>query len=237
MSYQVAQDSEYVGNNYWKWSAWIEAEPAELDAVAEVTWVLHPTFKQPRVSSSDRARKFRLDTAGWGTFLLAAELRLKTGDVRVLKHKLTLVGASSRDVRDLRDARESAPAEAHRPTVFLSYGAQDSQRAAELRDALRTENVKVLDQSSLSESEVWEPQLRHMLSHADVVVGLVGGDTLSPFVRAELREARATDKPAFALVFGEGPSAGLPSEVQTIPVGGLRAKEIVQLLVRTDRLR
>ena len=68
MSYRIAQDFEYVGNDYWRWSAWIEGSDAELDKVKEVVWILHPSFSQPRVVSKQPSDKFRLKTGGLGYF-------------------------------------------------------------------------------------------------------------------------------------------------------------------------
>jgi len=39
----IAQDFEYIGNDYWRWRAWIEGKPSDLDAIEKVTWFLHPT--------------------------------------------------------------------------------------------------------------------------------------------------------------------------------------------------
>ncbi len=68
MSYRIGQDYEYVGKDYWRWSAWIEADGAELDNVKQVVWILHPSFKEPRRVTKERASKFRLQTAGWAYF-------------------------------------------------------------------------------------------------------------------------------------------------------------------------
>jgi hypothetical protein len=41
---EIHQSEQYVGDNYWKWSVWIEGPSEELDAVEFVEWQLHPTF-------------------------------------------------------------------------------------------------------------------------------------------------------------------------------------------------
>src|ERR1700719_3141411 len=62
----VAQSSKYMGDDWWRWSVWIEGSLEELAAVDSVTWHLHPTFPQPVVQLFTRADKFRLKGQAWG---------------------------------------------------------------------------------------------------------------------------------------------------------------------------
>jgi transcription initiation factor IIF auxiliary subunit len=87
---KIAQDQHYEGNDWWTWSVWIEGAPDALDRVEKVTWHLHPTFPQPVRTLTNRAEKFLLKTAGWGTFMIRAEVTLKTGEVLKLRHELCL---------------------------------------------------------------------------------------------------------------------------------------------------
>jgi len=76
-SIEIKQDYKYVGDEWWEWWAWIDGEEDELDAVDSVTWILHPTFKEPIQVSIDRRSKFRLNTSGWGIFTLKAKVKYK----------------------------------------------------------------------------------------------------------------------------------------------------------------
>lgn len=84
----IAQSSKYRGNDYWDWSVWIEGAPTALRAIRQVTWMLHPSFPNPSVVSTNPSTKFRLDTAGWGTFELFAEVSPKRGKPYQLRHSL-----------------------------------------------------------------------------------------------------------------------------------------------------
>lgn len=91
---RIAQSEEYQGDDWWKWSVWIEGADDELDAIAKVVWRLHPTFVDPLQTRTNRSDGFRLDTEGWGTFTIRADVVMK-GDVdspqtRRLSHELTL---------------------------------------------------------------------------------------------------------------------------------------------------
>ena len=91
MSFRITQDSEYAGNDYWKWRAWIEGKAGELQKVEKVKWFLHPSFTPSVIVSRERASGFRLEASGWGTFLLRAELRLVDGTNETLRHHLEFV--------------------------------------------------------------------------------------------------------------------------------------------------
>jgi transcription initiation factor IIF auxiliary subunit len=87
---EIRQSQSYVGNDWWNWSVWIEGADEELDAVSYVEWRLHPTFPEPVRTVNLRQSKFRLDTGGWGTFMIHAVVYMKSGDSQRLRHQLEL---------------------------------------------------------------------------------------------------------------------------------------------------
>ena len=91
MSLKVAQDSAYQGDDWWKWSIWIDGSNRELDQVKEVSYTLHPTFPNPVRTIADRSSKFRLKTSGWGVFTIRAKVTKKNGEEVKLKHQLELL--------------------------------------------------------------------------------------------------------------------------------------------------
>lgn len=236
MSYQIAQDFEYAGNDYWRWWAWIEADDAELDAVQAVVWILHPTFKQSRVLIADRASKFQLKTAGWGTFLLRAEVALKCGEKHLLKHNLRLeypepsAGTPQTRTGDaMRAARQL--------TVFLSYSVQDTRAAARLRESLKKAGLDVLDQTRIEAADSPGDAVKRMIAQSDAVVALITDDEISPWVRDELAAASTSDKPSFALLSRQASGAGLPGAVHTLQVDASEsdASKIADLLLAATR--
>jgi nucleotide-binding universal stress UspA family protein len=232
MTFRIAQDFAYAGNDYWRWRAWIEAGDAELDTVKEVTWILHPTFKRSRVTVDARASKFELSAAGWGTFLLRAEVRLKNGDSRMLKHQLRLEYPPDASTKQSTTRAAASKDAIGRPlTVFLSYSAQDNREAAKVREQLQKAGLDVVDQTRLSPGDVLADAVRDLIGRADAVVALVT-DELSPWVRDELVAASSWDKPAFALLWPHASNAGLPTNVRLVQVdeGGPSSSQIVELL-------
>lgn len=90
MTMQLKQDYEYIRKDWWKWSIWLEGEEAELDSVESVEYTLHPTFHDPVRMNTDRASKFKLSSAGWGTFTIFAKVTKKDGEVIDMEHELEL---------------------------------------------------------------------------------------------------------------------------------------------------
>lgn len=215
MTYRIEQDFEYVGHDYWRWRAWIEATDDELEQISKVVWLLHPTFKKSRVTVDDPLTKFRLETAGWGTFLLRAEVRLKDGEKRLLKRNLRLEYPDT--AADSAASRSSKTRRAARPlTVFLSYSAEDARAAAMLRQSLTTAGLEVLDQTRLRPGESWRETLSGMISLADAVIGIVGESDISPWVREEMAAAAYTEKPTLAVLMPGASGAGLSGSVQAL---------------------
>jgi hypothetical protein len=214
VSYRIDQDFEYLGNDWWKWSVSIDASDAELDRVREVVWLLHPSFKNAREVCSERSNRFRLESSGWGTFLLRAQVVLQDGETVALRHNLRL---EYPDRTEAEPEKGEAPHKAERRLkVFLSYGQQDERPASRLRDGLASAGVEVLDQSRLEPGVPWTEALRQMIVQADAVLGLVGEHDVSPFVIDEWRFAVTSGKPCFALLHKDLADSELPEHVQRV---------------------
>jgi transcription initiation factor IIF auxiliary subunit len=90
MTLRIEQGFKYVGDDYWDWWVWIDGPDEELDQIDHVTYILHPTFPSPVREAKNRSTKFRLETAGWGVFLIRATVKHKSGKETHLTHYLTL---------------------------------------------------------------------------------------------------------------------------------------------------
>jgi transcription initiation factor IIF auxiliary subunit len=90
MTLAIAQNQKYEGDDWWKWSLWIEGTDEDLERIEAVTYTLHPTFPEPVRIITDRASKFQLKCAGWGVFTIPVEIRLKGGKTLQLEHDLQL---------------------------------------------------------------------------------------------------------------------------------------------------
>ena len=90
MALSIQQEQQYVGHDRWKWAVWLTGNPVELDQIDHVIYILHPTFPSPVREVKNRSTKFRLDTAGWGVFLIRATVKHKNGKETSLTHYLKL---------------------------------------------------------------------------------------------------------------------------------------------------
>ena len=90
MALTIEQDFNYKGDDYWRWSIWLGGPDEEVAAVDHVVYTLHPTFPNPVRTVTDRSSRFRLDTAGWGTFLIYAKVVGRDKQEQHLQHQLEL---------------------------------------------------------------------------------------------------------------------------------------------------
>lgn len=88
--YKVEQGYNYAGEDYWYWWVWIEGSAADLDKIDNVVYNLHYTFPDPVKTITTRENKFRMATAGWGTFTIYIRLNFKDKSVIEMKHNLQL---------------------------------------------------------------------------------------------------------------------------------------------------
>ena len=91
MALSIQQSQEYLGNDRWRWSVWLNGPQEELDTIDHVLYVLHSTFHDPVRYVSDRTTNFRLDTAGWGAFTVHAKVMHRDGRETPLAHELVLL--------------------------------------------------------------------------------------------------------------------------------------------------
>ncbi|CAN5823459.1 hypothetical protein BH20ACI4_BH20ACI4_03560 [soil metagenome] len=91
MAYELAQDFEYKGDDWWEWSVRVDASEDELNKIKFVEYTLHPTFPNPVRIVKDRKTKFRLESAGWGIFTIYAQAVLQDGKKVNLEHELELL--------------------------------------------------------------------------------------------------------------------------------------------------
>lgn len=211
MCYRIGQDYEYRGSDRWLWRAWIEASDQALDAIEQVTWILHLTFPNPVIITTDRNTKFRIQRVGWGRFQLRAELQLKTGKKQIIDHWLELAYPAEEKDSTTTIATNAGDSKKHK--VFLSYGAEDESLATRIKGGLQDQGYQTLDPKQLDPGVPWEAASRKMLRESDLVIGLITSEYASPAVLNELNQA-AHIKPTVALVDrGIGNPYGLESDM------------------------
>jgi transcription initiation factor IIF auxiliary subunit len=80
------------GKEHYHLGVWIEADTAELDRIARVEYLLHPTFSRRLRQSANRDNKFSVTFWTWGMFKIGVRVFYKdgtTGDIDyVLSYEL-----------------------------------------------------------------------------------------------------------------------------------------------------
>lgn len=198
MTYHIAQDYKYMGNDQWSWQVSIDASENELDDVNQVTWYLHHTFKNPVISQKNRNEKFKLERKGWGTFQIKAKLTLNDGSKEVLTHWLKLAYPASDKEVVTRGVPEKYISE--KKKVFLSYGAEDQNLASEVRGKLEDDGYEVLDPINIKPGLPIAASIEKMVRESDLVMGLITSDFSSPSVLSELNKAYKSTKPTVAVI-------------------------------------
>ena len=78
-------DSEYFQRRIF-----VDEPPEVLAKIAEVEYLLHPTFPQPHQVRRNASDKFALESAGWGEFNVLITVKHRDGSEEHTKYYLTL---------------------------------------------------------------------------------------------------------------------------------------------------
>mmetsp|Transcript_31111 Transcript_31111/g.53234 ORF Transcript_31111/g.53234 Transcript_31111/m.53234 type:complete len:485 (-) Transcript_31111:64-1518(-) len=87
----IKQTHKLLNNESHEWSLSIPSHD-----VSSVTWILHPTFSPPEISSTEYP--FHIKRIGWGTFTVRACITLKTGNILKSKHSLSFNQSESETI-------------------------------------------------------------------------------------------------------------------------------------------
>ncbi len=169
----IEQTAEQQDERYWKWSIWIEGTKQELGSIAKVVYHLHPTYKKPIVERTNSRTKFRLNSSGWGTFVVKADLHLKDGSVRQMRHRLRFSRAE--------------------PKVFVSSAARDTRALDHVRDAVSRLHIGVETAADVEPGEDPASTIQQSIDQAKAYI-LLDGDTPNRWVMEEMAAARALGK-------------------------------------------
>jgi hypothetical protein len=87
-----AQQTEALssGRHAYKWRVFLNEPPSILDTIAEVQYLLHPTFSEPLQVRKDPSTKFALEASGWGQFTMLITVRYNDGRIEKSSYRLDL---------------------------------------------------------------------------------------------------------------------------------------------------
>jgi hypothetical protein len=191
---RLKNSSVWQGTDRWKWSVWVDGKQESIEQVDRVEYILHPTFPDPVRLVTDRASNFKLNSKGWGEFMIHANVVTKTGRTLRLNHWLKLSGGKSLGERESRQTEK--------PSVFLAYSKVDYPLAAELSRFLEARGLEVLSENQLKPDEPIMSAVRSLIGRADAVLALIAEEP-SSWVLNEISEAEKQQIPIVPMLLGK----------------------------------
>lgn len=229
MKLSLEQEATFEQDNWWKWSVWVEANKDNLEQIEYVEYTLHPSFPQPIRRIDDRVSKFRLDSAGWGEFLIRALVAVKDGRPRRLKHWLKLeYPAEGQDQRT--STTKQIAAGGARPVLFLSCSIADMPFANALSKALLAEDIEVIMVDDQPSELPWDASINISLNRANLAVFIVS-DTPNTWMTRELEASKERKLPVIPILIMTSKvsnmdlPANLEKPIQIKPVGPDQTEE------------
>lgn len=193
MTIRIMQSTEKKSSRYWKWRVWLDGTSDELDEIQSVIYQLHSTFKNPIREISDRQSGFRLDSAGWGQFMIYMTIKYHDGNEEKRKHWLQFsTDAPSKEL----EGRFGEKFKDRPPTAFLSYSVADAIAAKTVRERLEAKGVFVLDVSSLEVGENLSDGITNMIDQSDFGISIVS-DITSEWMNQETLQMKEQKLPVF----------------------------------------
>ena len=211
MSIRIQQDSSPHKRDWWTWSVWLDGPDRELDQVAYVEYVLHPTFTQPIQHIEDRDSRFRLNANGWGEFMIHVNIHRRDGGVDKLEHWLRLEGAPTRGGVGATTGLERRPPE----MVYVSYSVADAALMDPVVEALAKRGVRALTSDDFDPDLPLDEAMRRLSE--SVECGIVAlSDMRNPSLSKDMSALQRNQTPILVVLIG--PDAHLPRELSSYPV-------------------
>lgn len=198
MTIHIRQSVEKKSPKYWSWHVWLDGSNDELDGIRSVVYQLHPTFKKPIREIHNRETGFRLDSSGWGQFMIYITIYHKHGSDEKRKHYLQFsTEAPSKKLEGkLGEKFKDRP-----PTAFLSYSVADAMAAKKVRERLEAKGVSVLDASSIEIGGNLNDGITKMIDQSDFGVSIMS-DITSDWVNQESLQMKQHKLPVFQVESG-----------------------------------
>ncbi len=196
----IKQSCSYKGQDWWEWAVWIEGPDKVLDEIESVEYFLHSTFPDPLRRKTNRTEKFRIESSGWGEFMIKVHILTRKGVQFKTQHWLTLdyPTTSSRSVSS--GAIFTKPGH-EKPTLFLSAGVSELRFGNELGSALEKLGCEVLKMEDAPPDVPWDKAILLLMKRCDLLVMLIYGGLTSWGIR-QISAALDRKLPILPVVIG-----------------------------------
>lgn len=79
---KVVNTYKKLRDDWYSWTVSVQGTDQELSGIKYVTYLLHETFPNRRIVSTNATNNFARTNDGWGEFLLRAEVTMKNGEIK-----------------------------------------------------------------------------------------------------------------------------------------------------------
>jgi len=225
MTIRICQSSEQVSEKHWKWSVWLDGPGDDLDKIKSVIYQLHSSFKNPLRETKDRDSGFRLDSAGWGQFMIYLTLFHHDGSSEKRHHWLRFgENAPSKELQD----QLGVPLVGGAPTAFLSYSIADTAAAMMIRKNLEQKGITVLDASTVSDESSLDDSIENMIDRSDFGVSIIS-DLNSNWVDQDMQIMQSRELPVLQ-VYTDSISDKKNLDLKVNPVGKAESSRLASLI-------
>ena len=137
-SFKIRQSSSRSKENkdYFNWEIWVEDGEMAISSVIKVEYLLHPSFPNRLITSTDLAQKFKIESSGWGEFMVNIIIYDNLGITHNINHRLVLK-------ENYINSGSVSPEENPTKTVFLSYANSDTKFAKQLESKLNKLGINI----------------------------------------------------------------------------------------------
>jgi transcription initiation factor IIF auxiliary subunit len=202
------------------WTVWIDGPTEKLDEIDQVEYILHPTFPQPVRTVRERSTNFRLDSRGWGEFMIHAKITTKNGQVLDLDHWLRLRettggGSTQLSIKGLTPDLNEVYSE--KLTVFVSYSRADLPVFKVFRTVLKDHGLEVVTADASRVSQPLEREIKSLIGSADAVVALISEEP-SRWVVDEIAEAQRQGVTVVPVLLGDAEAPTSLADLQSLRI-------------------
>jgi hypothetical protein len=216
MTIQIKQQTTLKGKDWWEWSVWLEGAKQELDAIDHVVYTLHPTFPNPVMSVANRKTGFRLDSSGWGGFMIYIQVKNKDGSTNKRRHYLKFDDPDiDKAGSNRRSGKIFSAKEPPRRTVFVSGGTRDLDAVHAVRKVFSGQNFEVVGPQDVKGGQELQRTVNDMIARADVAVFVISGRP-NLWLNEEIKAAVGGKRHILPLVVGT--NVEMPDTLQDMKV-------------------
>lgn len=166
--------------NYFDWEIWLDDGEHLINKIKFVEYILHSSFPNRIRKRTNVADNFRLQTSGWGEFMILIHIVEKDGQTFEMSHWLNLGNNISKDDYndELKKSSRITPPNAEGgqsiKKMFLSYDNANARMAAYIESLLNNLGIEVTSSSNVEKGKSIKDSIEKAITDSDAVLMIKG---------------------------------------------------------------